>query len=65
MTIDLTTAPSVLDLAAAAVRLLKLLTDPTRRHLFLLLMQGETCNCELVVSMANLPDAVEEVRLRE
>ncbi len=26
---------------------LKLLADPTRRRIFLLLMQGETCNCEL------------------
>src|SRR6476661_3152514 len=26
---------------------LKLVADPTRRRIFLLLMEGETCNCEL------------------
>lgn len=26
---------------------LKLMADPTRRRIFLLLMQGETCNCEM------------------
>ena len=26
---------------------LKLLADPTRRRIFLLLMRGETCNCEM------------------
>jgi ArsR family transcriptional regulator len=36
-----------LDLAASAARLLKLLADPTRRRLFGVLTEGETCNCEL------------------
>lgn len=49
--IDLIAAPAVPDLAPAAVRLLKLLADPTRRRIFLLLMQGETCNCELVAQL--------------
>jgi ArsR family transcriptional regulator len=35
------------DVAPAAARLLKLLSDPTRRRVFLALMRGETCNCEL------------------
>jgi len=39
------------DLAPAAVRLVRLLADPTRRRLFLVLMQGETCNCELVAQL--------------
>jgi DNA-binding transcriptional ArsR family regulator len=36
-----------LDVAPEAARLLKLLADPTRRLIFLVLMRGETCNCEL------------------
>ena len=35
------------DVSEPAARLLKLLADPTRRRLFAVLMQGETCNCEL------------------
>ncbi len=35
------------DVSDAAARLLKLLADPTRRRVFLALMEGETCNCEL------------------
>ena len=41
-------APSTQDVAPAAARLLKLLADPTRRRIFLALMRGETCNCELM-----------------
>ena len=48
MMIDLVAAPTVPELPPAAVRLVQLLADPTRRRLFLLLMRGETCNCELV-----------------
>jgi ArsR family transcriptional regulator, arsenate/arsenite/antimonite-responsive transcriptional repressor len=40
-------APPAGDVAPAAARLLKLLADPTRRRIFLALMRGETCNCEL------------------
>jgi DNA-binding transcriptional ArsR family regulator len=35
------------DVHADAALLLKLLADPTRRRIFLALMRGETCNCEL------------------
>jgi ArsR family transcriptional regulator len=35
------------DVSADLGVFLKLLADPTRRRIFLLLMQGETCNCEL------------------
>ena len=43
------TAPA--DLTPAAVTLLKLLADPTRRRIFLVLLQGETCNCELAADL--------------
>jgi ArsR family transcriptional regulator, arsenate/arsenite/antimonite-responsive transcriptional repressor len=35
------------DIDERAGRLLKLLADPTRRRIFLALLGGETCNCEL------------------
>ena len=35
------------DIAPAGAKLLKLLADPTRRRIFLALMRGEICNCEL------------------
>ena len=35
------------DLSAAAADFLRLLADPTRRRIFLLLMDGEVCNCEM------------------
>ena len=35
------------DLPDRAAAFLRLLSDPTRRRLFLALMRGETCNCEL------------------
>ena len=35
------------DIAPAGAQLLKLLADPTRRRIFLALLRGETCNCEL------------------
>ena len=39
------------ELDEAAARLLKLLGDPTRRRIFAALMEGDTCNCELVQSL--------------
>ena len=36
------------DVAPTAAAFLRLLADPTRRQIFLRLMAGETCNCELV-----------------
>ncbi len=44
MVIEVVAAPAVRDPAPAAVRLLELLADPTRRRLSLLLMRGETGN---------------------
>ena len=35
------------DLSDAAADFLRLLADPTRRRIFLLLMGGEVCNCEM------------------
>jgi ArsR family transcriptional regulator len=42
---------------------LKLLADPTRRRIFLLLMQGETCNCELT-DLLGLPQNLISHHLR-
>jgi ArsR family transcriptional regulator, arsenate/arsenite/antimonite-responsive transcriptional repressor len=35
------------DLSVAAADFLRLLADPTRRRIFLLLMGGDVCNCEM------------------
>jgi|SRR5579864_980151 len=41
------------DVDERGARLLKLLADPTRRRIFLmLLLRGETCNCELAEGLA-------------
>ncbi len=40
------------DIAEPGARLLKLLADPTRRRIFLMLLHGETCNCELAEGLA-------------
>jgi DNA-binding transcriptional ArsR family regulator len=45
MAVELVT-PTV-DLEPVAAEFLKLVSDPTRRQIFLLLMRGEICNCEL------------------
>lgn len=39
---------AIADVSAEAGAFLKLMADPTRRRIFLALMQGETCNCEMV-----------------
>lgn len=44
-------APGMADVPPATARLLKLLADPTRRRIFLALMRGETCNCELATDL--------------
>ena len=49
MSVELATSP--VDVDAAAATFLKLLADPTRRQIFLLLMRGETCNCELAAAL--------------
>jgi ArsR family transcriptional regulator, arsenate/arsenite/antimonite-responsive transcriptional repressor len=51
------------DVSDEAARLLKLLADPTRRRIFLALMQGETCNCEMV-GMLGLPQNLISHHLR-
>lgn len=50
--IDLPAPTQMEDVDAQATRLLKLLADPTRRRIFLALMRGETCNCELASTFA-------------
>ena len=45
------TADLPYDLDPAAVQLLQLLADATRRRIFLMLLRGETCNCELVAGL--------------
>ena len=45
--IGLPNAAPVEDIGPLAARLLKLLADGTRRRIVLMLMRGETCNCEL------------------
>ena len=39
------------DMAPEAVALLELLANQTRRRIFLALMRGETCNCELAAEL--------------
>jgi ArsR family transcriptional regulator len=52
------------DVSAEAAGFLKLLADPTRRRIFLLLMQGETCNCEMV-GLLHLPQNLISHHLRQ
>jgi ArsR family transcriptional regulator len=54
---------NVTDVASAGVDFLKLLADPTRRRIFLLLMQGETCNCEVSEAL-DLPENLVSHHLR-
>ena len=35
------------EMSARSAEFIRLITDPTRRRIFLLLMEGEICNCEL------------------
>src|SRR5664279_697680 len=44
-------AARTIDVAPPAAEFLKLLADPTRRQIFLLLMRGEICNCELAAEL--------------
>jgi DNA-binding transcriptional ArsR family regulator len=46
--------PSPSDVQPAAADFLGLLADPNRRQIFLLIMRGERCNCELAEEL-NLP----------
>ena len=54
---DVTTAASVGDF-------LKLMADPTRRRIFLELMKGETCNCEMA-GLLGLPQNLISHHLRQ
>jgi ArsR family transcriptional regulator len=49
--------------SAELAAFLKLLADPTRRRIFLLLMRGETCNCELT-GLLGLPQNLISHHLR-
>ena len=51
------------DVSEQLATFLKLLADPTRRRIFLLLMRGETCNCELT-GLLGLPQNLISHHLR-
>jgi ArsR family transcriptional regulator, arsenate/arsenite/antimonite-responsive transcriptional repressor len=55
--------PAVADASAELARFLKLVADPTRRRIFLVLMRGETCNCELT-DLLGLPQNLISHHLR-
>ena len=55
-------APS--DVSAEVGGFLKLMADPTRRRIFLLLMKGETCNCEMA-GLLGLPQNLISHHLRQ
>jgi DNA-binding transcriptional ArsR family regulator len=52
------------DVSVEAAAFLKLMADPTRRRIFLVLMQGETCNCEMV-GLLGLPQNLISHHLRQ
>ena len=52
------------DTSPAAAAFLRLMADPTRRRIFLRLMEGETCNCELV-DFLGLPQNLISHHLRQ
>ena len=54
------------DIATAALvgGFLKLMADPTRRRIFLELMKGETCNCEMA-GLLGLPQNLISHHLRQ
>ena len=55
------------DVGPKAVEFLQLLADPTRRQIFLLLMRGEVCNCEVAAELGLAENLVSHHlrRLRE
>ena len=55
---------AIADVSAEAATFLKLMADPTRRRIFLALMQGETCNCEMV-GLLGLPQNLISHHLRQ
>ncbi len=52
------------DASALAAAFLKLMADPTRRRIFLLLMRGEICNCEMV-GLLGMPQNLISHHLRQ
>lgn len=52
------------DASASAATFLKLMADSSRRRIFLLLMNGETCNCELV-GLLGMPSNLISHHLRQ
>jgi len=46
--VDLAATNPSPELSAAGATFLRLMADPTRRRIFLHLMSGEVCNCEVV-----------------
>jgi DNA-binding transcriptional ArsR family regulator len=46
------------DVKPAAAEFLRLLADPTPRRIFLPLMRGETCNCEIAAALQLLESLV-------
>lgn len=56
--------PTAEDASALVGRFLKLMADPTRRRIFLLLMKGETCNCEMV-GLLGMPQNLISHHLRQ
>jgi ArsR family transcriptional regulator, arsenate/arsenite/antimonite-responsive transcriptional repressor len=57
-------AEAAADVSAEAGAFLRLMADPTRRRIFLALMQGETCNCEMV-GLLELPQNLISHHLRQ
>lgn len=63
--IELSPAPADAgELSVAAAEFLKLMADPTRRRIFLQLMRGETCNCEMS-GLLGLPQNLISHHLRQ
>src|SRR5215207_10695575 len=56
--------PDAGDVSPAAGAFLRLVADPTRRRIFLRLMAGELCNCELVDTLG-LPQNLISHHLRQ
>ena len=52
------------DVSADVGGFLRLMADPTRRRIFLALMDGETCNCEMV-GLLGLPQNLISHHLRQ
>ncbi len=55
---------STADVSTAVASFLKLMADPTRRRIFLELMKGETCNCEMA-GLLGLPQNLISHHLRQ